>query len=89
MNSSKARALVRQTSVATLLAVAALSLCGCSTTSVSLAPEEKTVTYKELHSLMVKLASEPSVVASSASKVAALPTASGSLGASAILASNP
>ena len=88
MNSTKARALVRQTSVATLLAVAAISLCGCSTTSVSLAPEEKTVTYKELHSLMVKLASEPSVVGSD-SKVAALPTTSGSLGASAILASNP
>ena len=75
--------------MATLLAVAALSLCGCSTTFVSRAPEEKTVTYRELHSLMVKLASEPSVVGSSDSQVATLPTTSGSLGSSAILASNP
>ena len=88
MSSTNARSLVRHISMATLLAVAALSLCGCSTTPVAREPLEKSVTYAELHRLMVKLADEPAL-GTSGSAIAAVPTMSGDLGESAILVSNP
>jgi PBP1b-binding outer membrane lipoprotein LpoB len=88
MNSSNPRALVNRLTAAALLAGAALLLGACSTAPAAQVPLEKTVTYKELHSLMVKLAHEP------AQRGTALPEAklamlSGDLGGSSILAANP
>jgi len=88
MNSSNPRALIHRLTAAAMLAGAAVLLGACSTTPVAQVPLEKTVTYKELHSLMVKLANEP------AQRGAALPEAklamlSGDLGESPVLASNP
>lgn len=90
MNSASAISLVRKSTVAALLAGAALLLGACSTAPVAAKadrPVEKTVTYKELHSLMVKLSQEPALgTVSSGGSLTSL--SSGSLGGGSVVAVN-
>jgi len=58
MNSHSALSLARRSTIAAFLAGAAVLLGACSTASVASAPQ-KTYSYAELHSMMVKLVQEP------------------------------
>lgn len=58
MNSSLARVSVRNSTVAALLAGAALLLGACSTAPIAREPSERAVSYAQLHGLMVKIAYE-------------------------------
>ena len=70
-----------------MLAGAALLLGACSTASVAREPLEKTVSYKELHGLMVKLAEEPAY-GTAQHQTVALAKLSPTLGAGSTLAAN-
>jgi len=91
MNSSKAHALVRHSTLATLLVGAALLMGACSTApvaGVTGASSDKTYTYSELHQMMVKIAREPELV-SSMGPIADTPPVLADLGVSTTLAVNP
>lgn len=88
MNTQITRALIRKSTVATLLAIAAMAVSGCSTTPLSMATGEKTVSYKELHGMMVRLAQETTQV-SVVGPVAVDITASTDAETSRTLAVNP
>jgi hypothetical protein len=63
MKSPIAQALLRRSTVATLLVGAALLLSACSTTSsagITQPNTDKSVAFLKLHNEMVRLASEPS-----------------------------
>jgi hypothetical protein len=87
MNSASSVALVRRSTLAVILAGAALLLGACSTASVSSVPLEKTVSYKQLHGLMTKLAEEPAY-GSAQHQTVALAKLSPGLGSGTTLASN-
>jgi hypothetical protein len=88
MKTSSTRSLVRRSTLAALLAGVAFSLCACSTMSSARLPGEKGVTYKELHGMMERLASEPSQ-ATAERQAALAATSAASLGAKGTLATNP
>ena len=87
MNSASPLAHVRRSTLAALLAGAALLLGACSTASVAREPLEKTVSYKELHGIMTKLAEQPAY-GSSQHQTVALSKLSSDLGAGTTLAAN-
>jgi hypothetical protein len=74
--------------VATLLLGAALLLGACTTASLAREPSEKSVTYAELHGMMVRLAHE-SAQAGAERQVAALKAPSAVLDGTGTLAANP
>ena len=58
MKTPLTRAILRQATVATLIAGAALFLGGCATQSASREQSDRSYSYSELHGMMVKLAHE-------------------------------
>jgi hypothetical protein len=87
MNSQSTLSLVRRSSVAALVAGAALLLGACSTTPVAgVPPGEKTYSESELHQMMVRLAQEP---APGTGPIGATAASSGDLGGNRTLAANP
>jgi hypothetical protein len=88
MNSQSALSLARRSTLAALVAGAALLLGACSTTPVAQGPVEKTAektySYAELHQMMLKLSQEPAPAS-----VATMASSSGDLGGSRTLAANP
>jgi outer membrane biogenesis lipoprotein LolB len=71
-----------RSAAATLLVAAALLLSACSTTSASREPVEKSVSYEQLHGMMVKLANENALGGAATASIA-------TMGANSTLASNP
>jgi hypothetical protein len=88
MNTTSTRSQVRRSTIAALLAGVALSLCACSTTSALRNPNEKSVSYKELHGMMERLVQEPSQ-ASAERQTAGMAPSIGNMGSSSTLATNP
>jgi len=96
MNSNTSHSITRRSAAATLLVAAALLLSACSTTAVSREPAmktastgdagreaaEKTVTFAQLHGMLVKLAGENALGGSATASIA-------DVGAGSTLASNP
>ena len=87
MNTSITRLLPRKSTLAAVLAVAALFAGGCSTAPVARMSSDKAGTYAELHGMMVKLAQE--TAQANAGRQVEIMASSEDSSASRTLASNP